>query len=402
MFLSMGIEAIVSLIPINLHLQKIGGRSQLRAHSLSSNHILCSLISPSIESLSYQHPLLLNSLTRKQYDLIKGHLVDMKNRFNEVFPFFDLINLELFPGHIIIDSYANHFSFHFFTKWVSHNIKPRVQELDKITIELLDDPSIALIVTDASVKNNVTTSIAYIHVQDKPIMKTFHHTLNIMSTKAELIAIRCGINQATSIDNISKIIIVMDSIHTVKKIFNLSSHPFQKHAVSILKELCSFFYRHPENHIKFWECSSYCNWHLHKVVNIETKSLRPTPIFPNKLSWDFSKKLECNDLANNLLKPSYIRGGLWLQNFGHSNSLCIRATRAITNHAPIGEYRLRFFLNREFRCLCGQYPIESRQHILHGCRRYNKYWNPRRDSINHFIMFLKQNPNAFAFANAIT
>jgi len=205
------------------------------------------------------------------------------------------------------------------------------QELDKIAIESLDDLSTALIVTDTSIKNNVATSIAHIHVQNKPIMKTLHYALNVTSTEAELVAIRYDINQATSIDNISKIIVVTDSIHTAKKIFDLSSYPFQKYTVSILKELHSFFYYYPENYIKFWECSSHCNWHLHKVVNIETKSLRPTPIFPNKLFWDFSKKLKYNNLTNkwmmtfqasdlkgnhfldlidrdnNPLKPSYIR-----------------------------------------------------------------------------------------------
>ena len=45
-----------------------------------------------------------------------------------------------------------------------------------------------------------------------------------------------------------------------------------------------------------------------------------------------------NDL--NDIKLSYARGGLWLQAFSHSNSLCTRAVRAITNYAPIGEYRL--------------------------------------------------------------
>ena len=40
------------------------------------------------------------------------------------------------------------------------------------------------------------------------------------------------------------------------------------------------------------------------------------------------------------IEPSYIKGGPWLQFFGHSNLLCTRATRAITNHAPIGEYHL--------------------------------------------------------------
>jgi len=112
--------------------------------------------------------------------------------------------------------------------------------------------------------------------------------------------------------------------------------------------------------------------------------------------------LDLVDGDNNPLEPSYIKGGPWLQNFGHSNSLCARASRAIINHVPIGEYRLRFFPNEEFRCPCGQYPIESRRHILHECRRFNEYWNLRRDSIAHFVMFLDHNPNAFAFSNAIT
>jgi len=101
----------------------------------------------------------------------------------------------------------------------------------------------------------------------------------------------------------------------------------------------------------------------------------------------------------NTIEPFYTKGGPWLQVFGHSNSLCARATRAITNHAPIGEYRLRFFPNEDFTCPCNNYPIESRRHILHECRRFNGYWNPRRDLLNHFIMFLIANPNAFAFTD---
>ena len=48
----------------------------------------------------------------------------------------------------------------------------------------------------------------------------------------------------------------------------------------------------------------------------------------------------------NIIKPMYTKGEPWLQVFGHSNSLCAHATRAITNHAPIGEYCLRFFSTR--------------------------------------------------------
>ena len=112
--------------------------------------------------------------------------------------------------------------------------------------------------------------------------------------------------------------------------------------------------------------------------------------------------LDLNDNNNNTIELSYIKGGSWLKYFSHSNSLCARASRVITNHTPIGEYRLRFFPREEFSCPSRQYPIETRCHILHECKRFNKYWNLRRDSIGHFIMFLELNPNVFAFSKPIT
>jgi len=101
----------------------------------------------------------------------------------------------------------------------------------------------------------------------------------------------------------------------------------------------------------------------------------------------------------NIIEPSYTKGGPWLQVFGHSNLLCAHATRAITNYAPIGEYWLRFFSSEDFKCPCNFYPIESRRHILHEHRRFNRYWNPGRDSLNYFTMFLIANPNAFTFTD---
>ena len=101
----------------------------------------------------------------------------------------------------------------------------------------------------------------------------------------------------------------------------------------------------------------------------------------------------------NTIEPSYSKGGSWLQKFGHFNSLCACATRTITNYAPIGEYRLRFFPDKDFSCPCNNYPIKLRRHILHECKRFNGYWNLRRDSLSHFIMFLVANPNAFAFTD---
>ena len=104
------------------------------------------------------------------------------------------------------------------------------------------------------------------------------------------------------------------------------------------------------------------------------------------------------DDDNNIIKPSYTKGGSWLKLIGHLNSLCAQATRVITNHASTGKYRLRFFPREEFNCSCRQYPIESRRYILHKCSRFNGYWNLRRDTLSHFVMFLEFNPSTFSFS----
>ena len=292
-----------------------------------------------------------------------------------------------------------------------------------MVLGLSSSPSMALVVTDASIKNDIATSILHIHIANLPLTKMVYHAAFISSTEAELFTIRCGINQACIKENISKIIVITDSIHAAKKIFDSKLHPFQTHTSAILSELCHFFNVNQENSIEFWKCPSCLKWRFHYEVDKDSKSFNPTPSFPCKISWDYCKKTDSNDIINqwkmtfqasdrkgnhfldlvddnlNIIEPAYTKGGPWLQVFGHSNSLCARAMRAITNHAPIGEYQLRFFPKEDFKCPCGNYPIESRRHILHECRRFNRYWNPRRDSLNHFTMFLITNPLAFAFAD---
>ena len=258
----------------------------------------------------------------------------MDNCFNKVFPLFDPLNPEFSPRYRIIDTFSSYFSFHLFSKCNDNNLRSHIYHLDELAIKSLSNPSHALVIIDASIKNNIITSILHIYIHNKPIIKTLYHMVNVTSTEAKLFAIRCGINQATNSTGISKIIIVTDLIHATRKIFNSSSHSFQSHAAFILKKLQTFFSYYQENLIEFWECPSCCNWSLHKVVNNETKSFNPTLLFPCKSSWDFSKKNKCDDLANRwkmtfqvsdlkgknfldlldsdnkIIEPSYIKGGL--------------------------------------------------------------------------------------------
>jgi len=76
----------------------------------------------------------------------------------------------------------------------------------------------------------------------------------------------------------------MDSIHTAKRIFDSSSHPYQLHSSAISCKLRDFFEKDNNNSIEFWDCPSCCKWSLHNIVDKETKKFDLTPIFPCKFS----------------------------------------------------------------------------------------------------------------------
>jgi len=124
-----------------------------------------------------------------------------------------------------------------------------------------------IIVTDASIKNHVTTSITHIHIYNCSVIKTVYHAVNITTTKAELFTIRCGINKAICIPKIKRIIVATDSIHTAKRIFDSLVHPYQIHSVAISHKLRDFFEQSSNNTIKFWDCPSHYEWSLHTIID---------------------------------------------------------------------------------------------------------------------------------------
>jgi len=109
----------------------------------------------------------------------------------------------------------------------------------------------AIIVTDASIKNDIAIFILHVNLANHSMTKTVYYAAFITSTKAELFVIRCGINQACNKENMSKIIVVTDSIYTAKKIFDAKSHLYQSHTVAILHKLDCFFASNQDNSIKF-------------------------------------------------------------------------------------------------------------------------------------------------------
>ena len=188
--------------------------------------------------------------------MIRSPIVDMNNRFNEVFPLFDSYNSKFFSGTRIIDILSSCFSFHPLNKHSKDNLTSRSCQLDNLAIMSSENSSYTLVVTNTSIKFNVAISITHIHICNKPVVKILYHAVNVTSTEAKIFTIRCGINQATTSQGILKIIVITDLIHSAKRIFDPLLHPFQLHATSILSELGKFFTHNPDNSIEFWEYPS--------------------------------------------------------------------------------------------------------------------------------------------------
>jgi len=196
------------------------------------------------------NPHHVGSLTNRQRNLTKGHLIDSLNKALGIFPSFSPLNPEFSPGLRITDEFSNRFCFNLVNKKEKEKYQTHTQELDMV-LSNSSLPQSALVITDASIKHDIATSISHVHIANCPLTKTVHHASFVTSTEAELFAIRCGINQACSIDSVSKIIVITGSIHAAKKIFDSESHPYQLHSAAILSELQRFFNSNLNNSIEF-------------------------------------------------------------------------------------------------------------------------------------------------------
>jgi len=133
-------------------------------------------------------------LIAKQRIQLKSPLIDVDNKCNEFFPFFSFFNKKFEPGNRLIDLFSDHFSFYLH----SSNLKKHIEKLDEFAFRASSNSSSTIVVSDTSIKNHVTTSISHIHSYNKPVIKTLHRAINVITTEAEIFAIHCRINQAVT------------------------------------------------------------------------------------------------------------------------------------------------------------------------------------------------------------
>ena len=217
-------------------------------------------------------------LISKQYLKIKSLIVDINNCLNKVFPAFDSLNKELFPSFHLVDNFPSYFSF-YSVNWRNTNAKAAYwNKLNDIYKIFSINQNTILIISDMSVKNNIITLVLHIWRKHKIITKTIYYTMNILSIKAKLFAIRYSISQATQMQDVEYIVIITDAISGAKWIFDLSVYPYQLYTIIIFSNSRNFFNKSENNSISFWDCSNSNKWPFYLLVDKESKQHKINPI----------------------------------------------------------------------------------------------------------------------------
>jgi len=128
----------------------------------------------------------------------------------------------------IREALHNFFSFYPLNRKCNNKIKSHILKLDNLMLLSSSDSWSVVIVIDASIKNQVATSISQVHSYSRLVIKTIYHAINVMTTEADkLFAIRCDINQTIYLFNVNKISVIIDSIYVARRIFDSSTHLYQ-------------------------------------------------------------------------------------------------------------------------------------------------------------------------------
>ena len=212
----------------------------------------------------------MDELMMIQRTKIKSSIVNSNNWSNELLPSFDRFYKGISLVFHLIDNFPSYFSFYVADRKNPTNLHKYFKALDFIVKNSVFNPHTAIANTNASIKNNITTSISHVISKYRDLSKESHYAINITTTKAELFIIRCGISQACQVSNVDKIIVVTGVIHVAKHIFDSSAHPFQIQSIAAVQSLRAFFNRGPSNIVKFWNYPSKPLWPSHATIDKKT------------------------------------------------------------------------------------------------------------------------------------
>ena len=292
-----------------MHLCKLNSRHHLCYASIPPSHTINSLLNSQHAKGQPPHKTSTSKLMSKQQINLKSPIKDTNECLNGVRNCFNPLHPLFSPGSRVVDHFSHRISFHSSLSSSDEDLYQHLQNLNhtfKASQKSLCN--IAIIIDGGVKKSNAATAVAHIWFDNSIIRRLQIHSLNVTSVEAELMAIHTGLIPAMEKDNIHDISVITDSIVTAKKILESKVNPLQNIFIPISSAIKNFLGKDGRSKIHFLHCPSRAKWPRHQLVDDQVKASQCFLDFENE--------------DQQVIKPTYAKGGSWLPFIGFTNSLC--------------------------------------------------------------------------------
>ena len=331
---------------------------------------------------------------------------------------------DLFADRILFDISAPKRSSKFFDNWVRDF---------KRKIETLKHDGRSLIFTDGAYwSKSSRASYAFTAYHSSTWHDNYGWCVAGSSFDAEIAALEEAVQWAI-IRKIPNPIFFIDNKSVLLSFLDLDSHSSQMASIRLNILLKHHLTAYPDFTITFAYCPSHVGIDGNERADRLTKdgaAIGPTtPLrilrsnFINEFKRDMTKHWRI------LAKSQTYKGRNWFpirrkrRNFkpdvtnksckrffmtlsGNEIGSISRMARAVTNHAPTGEYRQRFHPTEPTHCKhCGPLSEHTRNHVFFSCPKYEPLapsfadWKNNRNNDKPWKKFFQANPSAFTFGD---
>jgi len=157
------IEAIIGLVPITLHLQKLNGHYYFHYISIPPSHTINSLLDLQYRKDQPSHRFLMSNFIPKQQTKLTSPIKDINECLSEITKTFCPLYILLSSGLRVVDHFSSRIAFYFSPFPSNKDLFKHIQSLNNIFYQSQNLFHCTTVTTDKDVKrSNVVTAAAHI------------------------------------------------------------------------------------------------------------------------------------------------------------------------------------------------------------------------------------------------
>ena len=419
-----GLPPLVTLLNAQLH----GFRARITA--LLPNHILCTAMTQKWTNPAY------TSISRKTRPAhLPSDVPFRRLRTHYVQEQFEYASDLQRPGQRVLDTFADRITVDTYSpKKDTDSFKAWVRDLKQEIERIHREPHNVVIYTDGAFHHNdYKAAYAFTIFQNDLWHDQYDWCPAASSFDAELRAIEAALAHLTTKTLCNRAILFVNNKAAASSLFNFGVKSSQMSIIRINMLLDAWLSADSRRTLAVRFTPSHQGIAGNERADELTKAgLRLCPTNPPRILrshfLSMHKRRAEHDWQQRWRDTTY-RGSQWLpirrnkkvfkpsfakasRNFFHNaakgeSSHLSRIAHVLTNHAPTGEYRTRFFPDEPTACPhCDEDTLQTRLHILTECPWYvDKFpsitdWGKNRRNDKALIGFLDKNPSAFTFMDS--